>query len=606
MSQAPLTGRKILLLFVWGGLFTGLGETLLLLFKRYVRHRFIMTGDATFWMAPLSEAVLFGLFGIVVLAGTGRAGEAARERIASILLVGLAAFCLLVLWGRLAWYADLLLALGIGLEGSRWLRVRWSPVFNFVRRTLPILIGAVLVVLVGTIGVRWRDDRVNDSGTGTGPNVLLIILDTVRSYNLSLYGYSRATTPGLERWGSRGTVFEHAFSPSSWTLPSHATMFTGRWPTELSVSFRVPLDTTYPTLAEALSSAGYATGGFVANLIYTTRETGLSRGFHHYEDYGITWGEFFRSAVLLRKVLDHSRWKWWTQRWGPASWRSADDVSQEALRWIQRQNGRPWFAFLNYIEAHDPWFVPAPFDTRFGVGARALTWKDITTLPLPSDSALYHFEVAYDGALAYLDSRVSALLDTLNQRNVLGNTIVIITADHGEEIGEHGAFGHGQSLYRPVVQVPLLVIAPGCSAGDRRAAPVSLRDLPATIAQMASLHSSPFPGQSFAGEICRGPVPERSVPIFSILKEARGAMPGPLVSVVADSLRYIDTRKGRGELYDFVRDPWERNNLADSPAGLALIPRYRALTDSVISHPSTPPAVVSKAHDVQTSSATNE
>jgi arylsulfatase A-like enzyme len=606
-SGPSQTSPGIAFLFLWGGLVTGLGESLLLLFKRYVRHRFIMTGDDIFWMAPLSETLLFTVLGLVVLGCTRWTPARNRERVVATLLVSMGTLCLLVLWGRLDWYADVLLALGVGLQGGRWLTLRLGTVSLLARRTLPVLLATVLFVVLGTFGLRWRRDRINDSLPGrSGPNVLLIILDTVRSYNLSLYGYSRSTTPGLERWGTQGTVFEHAFSPSSWTLPSHATMFTGRWPTELSVSFRIPLDTSYPTLAEALSSDGYATGGFAANLIYTTRETGLARGFNHYEDYGVTWGEFARSPVLLRKLLDQSRWKWWTQRWGPASWRSADDVSHEALHWIERRDGRPWFAFLNYIEAHDPWFVPAPFDTLFGAGARALTWKDVTTLPLPSDSALHKFEVAYDGALAYLDSRVSGLLDTLDQQKILANTIVIITADHGEEIGEHGAFGHGQSLYRPVVQVPLLVIAPGCAGGYRPMEPVSLRDLPATIAQLVQLKSSPFPGESFTGQICRHSKPENHEPIFSILKEARGDEPGPMVSVVADSLRYIDTRKGRGELYDFMRDPWEKKNLIDTPAGFAVLGRYRALTDSIVSSPASRRAVAVGAHDVQPRPAIDE
>ncbi|MEO8295967.1 MAG: sulfatase [Gemmatimonadota bacterium] len=594
-----------MLLFLWAGLLTGLAESLLLLFKRYIRHRFIMVGDDTLWMAPLAEGIVFVLVGFSIVLMTRAARPVIRNRSVSAVLTGLATVCLLVLWGRLEWYAVGLVGIGIALRVGSWMSRRLDAVLVLSRRTLPALVICLMLIPSAMAAVRWWHERLSASEGigGTSPNVLLIILDTVRSHNLSLYGYGTRTTPGLERWAGQGTVFEHAFSPSSWTLPSHATMFTGHWPTELTVSFRTPLDNTFPTLAEELTADGYATGGFAANLIYTTRETGLARGFTHYEDYGVTWGEFFRSSVLLRKVLDHSRYKWVTRRWRPASWRSADDVSHEALHWIGTRGNRPWFAFLNYIEAHDPWFVPAPFDTLFGVGARGLTWQDITTTPLPDSAALHHFEVAYDGALAYLDSRVTALLDTLELQHRLENTIIIVTADHGEEIGEHGAFGHGQSLYRPVVEVPLIVITPDCRMGYRLAGPVSLRDLPATVADLVHLSHSPFPGHSFAGQLCGAPLPGESRPVFSVLKETRPPAAGPLVSVVADTLRYIGSRGGIGELYDFSHDPWERNNLAQSPSGSALTARYRALVDSLLRASAPDAATRAGAHDVQSQRA---
>jgi len=129
------------------------------------------------------------------------------------------------------------------------------------------------------------------------PNVLLIVLDTVRAKSLGLYGYGRPTTPRLERLARYGTVFKSAFSTAPWTLASHATMFTGRYPHELSTGFLSPLDTTYLTLAELFTSEGYQTAGFAANTFYASQEFGLSRGFTHYEDY----------RVSGRQVLDSRR-----------------------------------------------------------------------------------------------------------------------------------------------------------------------------------------------------------------------------------------------------------------------------------------------------------
>ena len=124
-----------------------------------------------------------------------------------------------------------------------------------------------------------------DSGT---PNVLLIVMDTVSAQHMSLYGYPRDTTPNLARLARKGVRFQHARSTAPWTLPSHASMFTGRWPHDLSVGYGQPLDASAPTLAESLRDRGYATGGFVANTLYCSAETGLNRGFIHYEDHELT------------------------------------------------------------------------------------------------------------------------------------------------------------------------------------------------------------------------------------------------------------------------------------------------------------------------------
>jgi hypothetical protein len=134
------------------------------------------------------------------------------------------------------------------------------------------------------------------------PNVLLLVLDTVRAASLSLYGYPRPTTPNLEKWAAKGVVFERAIAPAPWTLPSHGSLFTGRHPQELSGEHLVPLNEEQPTLAEALRDAGYATAGFAANPTYTTRASGLARGFARYEDFPITWGRFLISSWLSRMI----------------------------------------------------------------------------------------------------------------------------------------------------------------------------------------------------------------------------------------------------------------------------------------------------------------
>ncbi len=168
--------------------------------------------------------------------------------------------------------------------------------------SLPGLVGLVFVLAGFVFGVDWLKQH-RESGrpspSAAAPNVLFIVLDTVRADRLSLYGYDRPTTPALERWARQGILFSEARATAPWTLASHASLFTGRWPRELGVKWLTPLGTTVPTLAEYFGSRGYATAGFVANLIYCSYDTGLDRGFTHYEDYVLERLMALRTACLF-------------------------------------------------------------------------------------------------------------------------------------------------------------------------------------------------------------------------------------------------------------------------------------------------------------------
>jgi arylsulfatase A-like enzyme len=568
---------------LWAGLLTGLTEAGVLFLKRFLHHRMVSVGDNAFWMAPLAEALIFvAVAGLVAL--FLRAGQR-RWRWGSFALIWLSGYSVLTAWGRLHWVAALLLALGAAFKVSAVLSRHLAGFQGLVRRTLIPLVVLVAIVAGVVWGKRWWADRMGGSGAAPAgaPNVLLIILDTVRSFNLGLYGHQRSTTPELAEWADQATVMERALAPSSWTLPSHVMMLTGDWRAAAGVAARVPMGAGGPTLAEILSANGYATGGFVGNLVYTKRSSGLSRGFHHYEDYPRNLVEFLRSATLARLALDATRWKWAARHRLWFSWKPAPLVSEGALDWIERHRGHPWFAFLNFMEAHDPWFVPAPFDTTFGADARRLTLADLRAAQgaSPPAGVLDREERAYDGAIRYLDHEVAGLLASLRRQDLLDNTVVIITSDHGEQFGDHGVVGHGTTLYRPVVQVPLIVLAPGCPGhGLRQPVSVSLADLPATILALAHIAAHPLPGRSFDDLVCGGSRPAGA--LLSMLLVPGKERDGFMVSVVADSLRYIRKRRGNGELYDFERDPWETRDLGKTPAGAAEMERLERMIDTLL------------------------
>jgi arylsulfatase A-like enzyme len=401
------------------------------------------------------------------------------------------------------------------------------------------------------------------------PNVLLLILDTVRASSLSAYGYTRPTTTELERLAGHGVLFETAVSTSPWTLPSHASMFTGRYPHELQATWNTALEATYPTLAEQLSRVGYRTGGFVANLSYGAREFGLARGFEHYEDYprtlaySLSYSNLVRFAIATVNRL--------TDRYYSPSRKLSRQVSSGFLQWLTRHPDRPYFAFLNYYCAHDPYAPPAPFHRQFA--AQEPPTRRVNTGRHTAEE-VRGLQDAYDGAVAYVDSEIGRLYDELKRRGQLDNTLIIITSDHGEEFGEHGQLGHGNSLYLPSLHVPLLVLFPGrVPQGVRVPQAVTLRDLPATIVDLLGLADTlSFPGHSLrptwdaTGNAASGV----SSPLISQVEFARNLPSwypisrGDMKSIVVDPYHYIRNGDGTEELYDIRKDPWQRQPLTGS------------------------------------------
>ncbi|HEU4565395.1 MAG TPA: sulfatase, partial [Gemmatimonadaceae bacterium] len=413
------------------------------------------------------------------------------------------------------------------------------------------------------------------------------ILDTVRAASLSLYGYAQPTTPKLARWAARGVVFEQAMAPAPWTLPSHGTLFTGRWPHELSAGWLTPLDGRWPTLAERFAARGYRTAGFVANHFYTTHESGLERGFLRYEDFRHSLPQLVLSSAIGQTVVamhdaasavgsrrDIPAAAWHALRPPPerlADRKAAPVVREEFEEWLEEQpTDRPFFAFLNYFDAHKPYEAPAEFRRR---------------ITGPGESRR-----AYDASIAYLDDEVSRLLGDLARSGELRNTLVVITSDHGELFGAHGLTGHGNSLYLPLLRVPLVMMMPSrVPAGVRVDTAVTLRDLAATIVDLAGLGGSPpVPGKSLArfwGGTASDAAPS---PLLSEVEKGINTPPehpvsrGDMRSLITMPWHYIRNGDGREELYDIVSDPAERRDLSGSEDARAALLRSREAVDTLL------------------------
>jgi arylsulfatase A-like enzyme len=603
----------VLVLAAWVGLIAGfLDIGLLVVNKRLIVHDFYRLGADFIWIIPAGVTILVLVPGLVIaLVAGARGGTVPLGAAVGVLsFVGFLDLCArlpMELW------ASLLLCGGFATQSVRFIRPRHSAFLRLVRCTVPPLAGILLAIVLATFGGRaWLEHRALAAlppSPSNAQNVLLVVWDTVRAANLSLYGYGRSTTPNLKRLAERGVRFDLAFSTSSWTLPAHASLFTGRWPHELGVGWKSPLRGDVPTLAEYLSSRGYDTAGFAANLDYCSGETGLARGFTHYEDFPIDVYDAFSRYVALGHRLEISSWmivldrlvEKCCGRWYDVLPRSREHAKNAAaidgafLAWLARRHEprRPFFAFLNYNDAHSPYEVPDRSTAGFGL--RPASWLDRQTLhrwvTLDKARLSYHdvrmAADVYDDCILYLDRRLEVLLQELSRRGVLDNTLVIVTADHGEHLGDHVLFFHGCSLYRQLVQVPLVivdnrVVPPGRVVAE----PVSLRDVPATVAHLLGLgQDDAFPGQSLTrfwrqrdqavSPLADPLLMETEKPDLLTNQGREPAAKGPMQSLVAGGMHYIRSADWLEELYSLKSDPDERVNMAGSPSAAEVLTGFR-------------------------------
>jgi choline-sulfatase len=406
-----------------------------------------------------------------------------------------------------------------------------------------LIAGALLLAATTACAPRQRATgggtaRQEEPPHGSGANLLLVTLDTVRADHLGCYGYAAAETPALDRLAAAGVRFAHASAPAPLTLPSHTTLLTGLLPPHHGARNNGVrgLAGGTPTLATLLAGAGYRTAAFVAAFVLDHR-FGLERGFEVYDD------EIERPA--------NSTWLLEAERPG-------DQVVDRALAWLEREDPRPFFLWVHLYDAHAPYNPPSPYRER-------------------------HPGRPYDGAIAFADAQVGRLIASLERRGLAAGTVVAVVADHGESLGEHGELTHGLLLYEPALAVPLLLRAPGLGARSV-ATPVSTVDLAPTLAGLLGRHF-PAPAAGAGGAASAGARELDGRDLSAALLAGQEPAPGeiyaetrypevfgwsPLYSLRRRELKYIAAP--HPELYDLARDPAEARNLVEpvaSPAGVA-------------------------------------
>jgi arylsulfatase A-like enzyme len=637
----PLGFLGVLVLSGWCGLVSGLLEVGALVLRKeaFDPNQLYWMSRHFVWLIPMTNACLFLALGIVLglltLAARRRGSWLAARLLCALTLLPPA----LVAFSQIYDWAWLLVAIGISARLVPALERRGSAAGRVVRVSFPILAGLVGIlaasIWVGDRVKGWREASRPLPAPGS-PNVLLIVLDSAVADHLSLYGYNRPTSPNIDEWARRGIRFDGAQAAASWTLPSHATMFTGRWPHQLSAGWYTPLDAREPTLAEFLGSHGYATAGFVANQWYCGSDSGLGRGFTVYRDYVFPHLTAFGMAVLVKRLAG------WLPALGEfssgllrtpgpsqslsylagmfrANRIEATMVDDLFLDWLSRrpEPSRPFFAFLNFADAHYPYQLPRLGLQRFGVRPRNAYEQDlIKNWWLLDKQRLSPQEVAmaqdaYDSCIAHIDEHLGRLWDALGRLGILDRTWVIIASDHGESFGEHaGIYCHGTSLYQTELHVPLIVVPPAGGPSPRAVAErVSLREIAATIVDLAGCPGrSPFPGESLA-RFWRDSGRSTPAIVAQEVKRAGGrslaeVVPNdpmdpdpdrllkprwPLAALADGEWTYI-RREGEihEELFRLSEDARQRHNLAEDPALKPVVERMRATLGELTAGPLTP------------------
>jgi arylsulfatase A-like enzyme len=337
------------------------------------------------------------------------------------------------------------------------------------------------------------------------PNLILISIDAVRADALSCYGYQKPTTPFLDSLAEQGVRFTQCFANAPWTPPSHGTMFTGQYPSIHGVRGKAPhLKQGVVTLAEHLKANGYETVAISHNP-WLGPLTGLDRGFATFfnpREMPRPWQD---PAFFLDYVFDRVR-----QRLEKSADGKAFLVNRLTNRWIRNRDGqRPYFLFLHYMTAHASYYAPQPFWRRF---AQQPDPADLPRLRNVAHQGGYTFMAGqlamsardwdcirswYDAEVAYLDSRLAQLFRMLKRNGDLQNTLIVITADHGENFGEHGLAYHQFCLYDTLLHVPLIVYGPMLGPAGRAVDDlVSHLDLVPTVLTLAGI---PLDGGQYQG-----------------------------------------------------------------------------------------------------------
>jgi len=608
------TAGALLQAAIWFGIVTGVVEgTSLLFFQSINSERWglmVHVSEPIIWISIVVDVLFFSVLALPIALAARHIHRETALTMAAFLFTLSLIYDWLTLTERLGARSCVLLAIGIAVAFGRWVAVHPNRTLNLYRRSLPSLVAIAVLAFSGIEGGRWLAERRAVSrlplAASDSPNVLIIVVDTLRADHLASYGYSRVTSPNLDSMAREGILFENAISPSSWTLPSHASLLTGRYPFDHGVDKVVPRPLSwdgpklgnYPTLGEAMQRLGYRTGAFSANRIYFSANLGFTQGFMHFEDYFHSVSDMFVRTLIGREFVRHFMYRKWRsnpnrllRRIGVTSFMDRDEegaagylgpfslrkragvVNQEVLNWIDRDSTRPFFAFLNYFDVHNPYGHP-DFDVHSPTGGPNA--ESVGDLQSRIDR--------YDDGIQYADDYLGRLLHQLKKRGLDRKTFIVITSDHGESLWQHRLATHGKALYRELLHVPLVFwYSDHLPAGWRVPTMVTTASIPATILELVGVDAGQtFPAQTLV-PLWKGPrggfneqpvLAELSTEEFpdKILdrdahKFVMTSFDGPIKSLLTSDWHLILHKNLGDQLYSWRDDRDESKNLINTRAG---------------------------------------
>ncbi len=375
-----------------------------------------------------------------------------------------------------------------------------------------------LSILILILGVACRKNR----ATEPTRNILLITIDTLRADHLGCYGYPRAATPNIDHWAEKGSLFTNATAAIPLTLPSHSTIMTGQYPFTHGVRDNggFYLEEKWQTLAETLHSAGFRTGGFVSAFVLD-RRWGIAQGFEEYFDH-------FELSKFKMVSLDSVQ-------------RRGDETLTQALSWVDKNKASRFFAWIHFYDPHTPYDPPEPFRTEFkGQGAMGL----------------------YDGEIAFTDNLIGRVHKYLEDNNLLSTTLVVLTSDHGESLGEHQESAHGFFIYDATMHVPLLIWKPG-EEPRKISEQVRSVDLFPTICEAAGVQAAPSGSGVSLLPLVRGDKLPKTLTAYSESYYPKFHYGwSELKSLRTSEYKYIEAP--RREFYRVSQDSGEKENIYEA------------------------------------------
>jgi arylsulfatase A-like enzyme len=549
-----MRNKDYFVIAVWAGTVFGLLEGIMFCISRAYPASLApyKTSSHILWITPIIDISLFCMAAVLLLAlmkVTHKWSDPFKVLAAYGFFIFLGFFTVISGPKIVHLLSAVLLSLGLTVALCRKLRGSEIMLTIYLRRRLlwlPIMIVTLGVAVHGYERAReiWMARQL-PVAPSEAVNVLIIVMDTVR-YDSFARSDDNSLTPNLDRITAEGFKFESAWATSSWSLPSQASIITGCYPHEHGADWpRLQLDDNCPTLAEYFAGLGYVTGAFSGNAAWATPEY-LGRGFLRFDVYILE--DFLRRTVHGRKI---GRLLWEIGYHYAGRGKKAPKVNSQFLEFLNDFPDRPFFAYICYMD------VNQTFHNR---KLNHFFWEKE-----PTASEVYE---AYEQGLRELDEHIGDLFNKLERRNLLENTLVVITSDHGQSFGadidsDHEPWGHGTSLYSEQLKVPLFVnYSKEQSTGWTVPHPVSLRIIPAMISQFLGLPNSPF------GEEVSNPSDKMNnflrvgdIPLLATLNYDDKNFQ----SVIWNEWQYIKnlngTQKGE-ELFNLALDPHEKQNLA--------------------------------------------